>query len=205
MFEMMLGVLRTGKPRSPQGQAYFTTVGWHDWICPSGVFSVSCVLVGPGGDSTNVGSTYTGGDGGALRYRNNIPVIPGKNYRVYIGPSGSGSATNFQDFGMYAGNGTIATPLTDEIFGFSGGKGSTPPPSTATRGGDAAGYTADGMQSTGPNYNGAGTDGYGRTKISNGQYGGGGGVWLQSGTAGCARIIWGDDRAFPDKGLEDVM
>ena len=52
------------------------TAGSGSWICPPNVFSVSVVVIG-------AGSNYTV-HGGSLRYKNNIPVIPGNSYSYQI-------------------------------------------------------------------------------------------------------------------------
>jgi len=67
------------------GQQEYTTAGTYSWTCPAGVTSVSVVCVGAGGGG---GDNSNGGSGGALAYKNNIAVVPGNSYTVYVGPGG---------------------------------------------------------------------------------------------------------------------
>lgn len=73
------------------GEAVFTEPGFHTWRCPDGVFSVSVVCIGGGGGG-DAGSPVVGvgggGGGGALAYRNDIEVVAGTNYQIYVGKGG---------------------------------------------------------------------------------------------------------------------
>jgi hypothetical protein len=78
------GVLVTCSPP----QIAYTTPGSYTWVAPPGVTAVSVVLVGGGGGGTC--DYYPGGGGGALAYGNNIAVVPGTSYSLYVGLGGSG-------------------------------------------------------------------------------------------------------------------
>lgn len=73
------------------GEAVFTEPGFHTWRCPDGVFSVSVVCIGGGGGG-DAGSPVVGvgggGGGGALAYRNDIEVVAGTDYQIYVGKGG---------------------------------------------------------------------------------------------------------------------
>jgi hypothetical protein len=75
------------------GQSIFTTPGTYSWTAPVGVKSVSAVVVGGGGGCCNLGGADTygtgGGGGGGLTYGNNIPVVPGQSYTVFVGAGGA--------------------------------------------------------------------------------------------------------------------
>ena len=63
-------------------EVVYTTPGTYSWTCPKGVTSVSVVCVGGGGTGPYLkqleeNAYAQGGYGGALAYKNNIPVIPG--------------------------------------------------------------------------------------------------------------------------------
>ena len=74
------------------GQQNFTSTGSSTWTAPAGVTSVCVLCIGGGGGGRGYYTNYaaTGGGGGGLGYRNNITVVPGQNYTVYVGPGGSG-------------------------------------------------------------------------------------------------------------------
>jgi len=71
------------------GQYLHETGGAYQWVCPSGVTSISICCIGAGGGG--VGFTKPGvnlggaGGGGSLSYKNNVRVIPGTTYILFIG------------------------------------------------------------------------------------------------------------------------
>lgn len=74
--------------RKPSGEQLFLGIGDHDWVVPEGVEEVFAVAVGggAGGSSEFFGA---GGDGGALRWRQRVPVVPGETLRVTVGKGGA--------------------------------------------------------------------------------------------------------------------
>jgi hypothetical protein len=66
------------------GESVFTTTGTYTWVCPPEVYNVSVVCIGPGAVA-NALLNPGGGPGGALAWKNNIPVTPGNVYTVYNG------------------------------------------------------------------------------------------------------------------------
>ena len=129
-------------PPPSAGQQEYTTPGTYSWTCPQYVTSVCVVCVGGGGSGqyrSNYSSTLlAGGGGGGLGYKNNIPVIPGQTYTVFVG-AGTPSAS------APSGTGTTnpATAAQDSYFistsVVKGGAGQNA--SSATGGGGAGGHT----------------------------------------------------------------
>ena len=76
----------------PVGQALFTTGGTNTWVCPNEVYSISVVCIGGGGGQATTTAPATSnakaGGGGGLSYKNNIAVVPGTSYTVYVGKAG---------------------------------------------------------------------------------------------------------------------
>jgi hypothetical protein len=98
-----------GYGKSSAGSALFSSPGTYCWTVPGGVTSVSVLAVSAGGNGRGgnckayrtacsyygTGCYYLtnpglGGTGGALAWRNNIPVTPGSTIQVVVG---SGSST----------------------------------------------------------------------------------------------------------------
>jgi hypothetical protein len=93
----ILQLLLQGGSEPPIGAATLTSVGTGTFVVPEGVRSISVLGVaggGAGGGGVNTGnfSGAGGGQGGALSYRNNIPVTPGESLGVYVGEGGGGGA-----------------------------------------------------------------------------------------------------------------
>jgi hypothetical protein len=95
----MSGVVQTliGSLAGIRGEAVFTTPSTYSWTVPAGVTSICVVVIGGGaGTASNVdgiGSSYIGGGGGGLCYKNNISVTPGTSYTIIVG-AGGGSGSN---------------------------------------------------------------------------------------------------------------
>lgn len=72
------------------GDRIITGVGPTSWIVPNGVTSISVVAVGAGGGGAATNDKIpNGGNGGDLRWRNNISVTPGSRIWVNIGAGGT--------------------------------------------------------------------------------------------------------------------
>ena len=93
--QMFLGL--GGVPLADPGQQVFTTTGSNTWTCPEGVYSISIVCVGAGGNGKpGDGGSFSAGGGGGLGYKNNYSVTPGTTYNLQVGatqPSTSESAS----------------------------------------------------------------------------------------------------------------
>ena len=55
----------------------------HTWTCPANVYFVHALCVGGGGHGS-----IKGGGGGGLGWKNNIPVVPGQTYPLFVGRGG---------------------------------------------------------------------------------------------------------------------
>ena len=189
-----MGIIGGAKRPHPIGEV--TLLAGGTWVCPPSVTKVCVVCVGSGGTGIQYPTTNSGGGGGALAYKNEIPVTPGQTYSFTVG---SPSAI----FGVSAGAGAAGKSSSSASPGgtasggdanFSGGFGATGFGGTQA-GGSAATYSSNGA--TGGS-EGVGLYGTGST----GPYGRGGNS-TYSGTAGqgyqgAIRIIWGANRAFPN-------
>lgn len=153
------------------GQQAYTSAGTYSWVAPTGVTSVSAVVVSRGGS----GYAYqpctwvrAGGRGGTLAYKNNITVVPGNSYSVVVGQFGSSSSSFINCSTVYAQVG--CAPVGD-----GGGVGG------------AGGYSSN-YNSGDPGVGGGGAGGYsgagGGVGASGSGGGGGGGTTGGSGTGG---------------------
>ena len=132
----------------PIGQAFYGVgAGSYTWTCPPDVTKVHVVCIG--GGSSSVGSTWANGAGagGGLAWKNDIPVVPGTEYTVYVGKGGNaggtvkaGGESYFIDSNtVWAGGGSNTTVGT--FTGDGGGNGGSPGNSG---GGGAGGYNGNG-------------------------------------------------------------
>lgn len=162
--------------QAPPGQQAYTTAGSYIWVCPTGVTSISVVVVGAGGG--------VGSNGGGLAYRNNVSVTPGTSYTIVVGSGGTKttgfnddtSATDSSAFSCIAtaGKGSTTVGTSSGVYdgGANGGRYA----------GGAAGYTGNGGNGATSAGNagaaGAGGGGGGGGVSSSTGVGGGGGVGL---------------------------
>ena len=105
------------------GDQVYANPGDYTWTAPTGVTSISVVLVGGGGGSPDAASN-SGGGGGALAYKNNITVIPGVSYNLTVGVGGShgvNSGVGSHYNGKDGGNSTIT--VGSDTYVAYGGKG----------------------------------------------------------------------------------
>jgi hypothetical protein len=195
------GASNSAVPASLTGQQAYTTAGTYSWVAPTGITSVSVVVIGGGGSGFS-GHDSCGGNGGSLGYKNNITVVPGTSYTVVVGAGGAapGSQTATSNAG---GESYFINTSTVQANGGSGGNGSNlgPTPSnggfngdgggaggagrsgsTRSGGGGAGGYNGNGgetgyaIQISGPNAgSGAASGGISLNDV-NGAAGGGVGI-----------------------------
>jgi hypothetical protein len=112
------------------GDRIITGVGPTSWIVPSGVTSISVVAVGAGGGGAATNDKIpNGGNGGDLRWRNNISVTPGSRIWVDIGAGGTSFASNID------GRDTQGTDGGDTEVRFSNNNGNLILKATGGRGG----------------------------------------------------------------------
>ncbi|MNY13672.1 hypothetical protein D3C86_1468190 [compost metagenome] len=188
---------------SPIGQAQFNQVGTYQWTCPPGVTKVAVALVGAGG----VGRAVLGftGNGGNVRYINEIPVVPGNIYPIVIPPNTTGQAANNTTSGFgYTAN----SPLNSTVKGGDGSSGISGRYAEMEGGGNV-GLIGAGRYSQGIDLKTfAATSPTGTFSRDGGKCGGGGGYWKNrqdgEGGPGGVRIIWGDNRSFPSSNIGDM-
>ena len=193
-----------GKSSIVTGSQTYTSPGTYTWYAPSGVTSVSVVVIGSGGNGAfcNCGYPYSGGaggSGGALGYGNNISVTPGTGYTVKVGthgygggPYGAGASYFGSVCWLFASGGYSPTPPNSWVAqaagyaggsyrtsGYSGGIGGNSCCCLAGGGGGGAGgYSGNGGAGGGYGTNGTsggGGSGGGGSSYPFTQYGGGGG------------------------------
>ena len=200
------GILAAAVSKVIRGeQIYQSSNTSGNWVCPTGVTSVSVVLIGLGGAGIvgNSSNSRSSAGGGALVYKNNHTVVPGTSYPYSISASGTVM------FGMTAGVGSPAmnNASTPQPGGIASSAGS---PTAAFNGGNgvliAAGNSNNADGGSAAEYIRAGTAGGGQGRSVYGQgylgwTGAGGGNYIGSsppfGGEGAIRIIWGPGRSFP--------
>jgi len=151
----------------------FTTLGANTWTCPAGVYSINVVCVGGGAG----GASYYGGGGGggALAWKNNIAVVPGTVYNLFVGGGGGAGV-----YPAYAGNGA-ASSFTAGFGTISAGGGRAPTGNTFGSGSiGGLGGTPSGTYDGGGNGGAGGTNAGGGPTIA----AGGGGAGGYSGNGG---------------------
>lgn len=158
MLEALAGNTNSSKEDTgPVGQVEWSQPGTYEWICPEDVTSVCCVVVAAGQMSTYPTSANVGkaGDGGGLRWKNNVAVVPGTAYQIVVGQNRQPNGTNPPDLGytatftntgntttsalgLTAGTGNSGTPFGDGVGGGYGGVGNTS--GQINTGGSSGGY-----------------------------------------------------------------
>lgn len=188
----------------PAGQALFNTNGTFQWTCPEGVTKVCMAMVGHGG-TANRDPSYVGG-GANIRYINDIDVVPGQVYDIVVAgphPHYAGNANNNCGALGY----TCTSPLKSAVQGWNGNESKVSIAYNVDRFGNSAGNL--GTHGHGIDLSTFNTVPPNSTTFSGGNYGAGAGVsnkWRRTGAAGrsALRIIWGENRAFPDKNIGDL-
>lgn len=128
------------EPPVPVGQALFegnlSTNLVTTWTCPADVFSVCVVCVGAGG-ARSVTTSATAG--GALAWKNNIPVTPQQTYAVQVGKPGS--PTFFINTSTVCAESSTSASTVALFVGDGGGMGGA---GDKSGGGGAGGYSGNG-------------------------------------------------------------
>lgn len=151
-----------------QGENVYTTPGSYSWVAPTGVTTVSAVVVGGGGTGFQGGDIPAGG-GGGLAYKNNIATTPGTGYTVVVGTGGTNSGQN----------GSPSYFINSSTVNATGGTGSPshpgsnnwPYPGGSNTAGDGGGDGGPGGSFSGTQSGAGGAGGYA------GQGGRGGQAW----------------------------
>jgi hypothetical protein len=150
-----------------RGEAVYNIPGTYQWTAPAGVTSVSVVAIGGGasgavGYINNTTGSALGGGGGALAWKNNIPVVPGQSYTVVVGAGGRSVVRTTN--GFTNGNPGGQSYFIDTSILRAGGGTNTTSNSTFTGDGGGNGSRARNVQSTSTYltaHGGAGAGGYG--------------------------------------------
>jgi hypothetical protein len=192
--------VKTGFVIAP-GVASYTTAGTYSWTVPTGVTSVSAVLVGGGSGAYNAVAGTAGG-GGGLRWINDLPVTPGETITVVVGDAGVSNTTTT---GIAGGHSSLSRGATELIRAPQGtSAGNLSPTGTLVSGstsGAGAGYIGGGEGGRGGSgvqagLGGGGAGGYagnggtggsggaGSSSVAAGGGGGGGGTSVANGTGG---------------------
>lgn len=179
----------------------FTTPGTHVWVAPPGVTSVCAVCIGAGGAGMGNWGSH-GGGGGGLGWRNNISVVPGSSYTVFVGKATdyqNGEPSYFISTSTVAGlGGTAASGTTTPIPGYGGGYNGTGggrggngfiQVSSGAGGGGAGGYSGNGGNGGDAQYSPTAGQGGGGGGGFNTSQGGGVGIYGQ-GPSGNAGTSW---------------
>ena len=171
-------------------QALFTTPGFHNWVAPGNVTSVSVVCVGGGADAGD----DRGGGGGGLGYKNNISVVPGQTYTVRVGNSGGNAGDSWFISDTLVKGGGGSRPAGGDFAGDGGGNGGNGGLTSDRNfegGGGAGGYSGDGGDGGDGNSRDIGTSGV----AGSGGAGGGGAGWFAGGGGGVGLLGEGEDGA----------
>ena len=87
-------------PEAPAGEHYYFIPGAYTWVCPPGISSISVVCIGGGGGASQnnfisgLPFSGSGGGGGTLAYKNNIAVVAGQGYDLFVGAGGAAQASS---------------------------------------------------------------------------------------------------------------
>ena len=135
-------------------QMVFTSSG--TFTVPAGVTSITCELVGAGGNGAGNGG---GGGGGGGYARGTFNVAPGVTYSIIVGAGGSELATIVGGMGILAGAGENAGTIPNPNIGGGGAGGVGMGGQLARIGGNGGGgywtyFGGGGGGAAGPNANG---------------------------------------------------
>ena len=163
------------------GQAFYGSgSGTYYWTCPPGVTSVCVVCIGGGEGSRGSQWSNYAGCGGGLGWKNNIDVVPGKDYLVQVGRGGDGyggyygTSSYFIETGLVFGGGGSGNGS-----GFTGDGGGSGGSSGQYGGGGAGGYTGNGGGQDASGSGGGAAGGGGYSSTHGGASGGGVGPFGQ--------------------------
>ena len=134
LYAPMLGTLGGGSARGfgrgiggggPVGGVLYTSGGFHNFTAPEGVTSVCVVCIGGGGGGS-LDHDGSGGAGGGLGWKNNISVVSGTNYSVYVGLGGDKESTqgfNSSGSSLLGANGNHSYFISTSTVKGGGGEG----------------------------------------------------------------------------------
>lgn len=185
---------QTATNNGTNGGSSYILRGASVLIQANGGNGATATAAGSGGTGSTIGGNIGGGDGGA----------GGEETVDYNG--GGGGA------GGYSGNGGVGG--TNNGAGGTGSGGAGAGGGSSLNGGGGGGGTglfgegtsASGGAAAGANPGGGGSGGSSGSTVTGGLYGGGGGgndgANAGAGAQGAVRIIWGQNRVFPDSNVD---
>jgi len=177
-YDTLNAIINANKaPPAAPGQQVFTSSG--TFTVPTGVRSISCVVVGGGGGSSRAENyrSGAGGGGGGLAY-GTFSVTPGSTVTVQVGAGGT-AGTNVTNKAGNGGESRITYDGTIMLRGY-GGVGGTYGIKTWAAGGRY--FRSSQVTLRGGGYGGSG--GYGAQNSSGGGGGGAGGYGGRGGNGG---------------------
>jgi len=131
------------------GQDEFTSPGSYSFTVPTGITSISAVVIGggAGGMYAPLNGSGSSGAGGGLAYANNIPVTPGETLSVTVGSGGIAGIQPSSTLPTNGGRSELSRGGDDLLFA-NGGEviastsRTTSRPAGGTAGGSATGVAA---------------------------------------------------------------
>lgn len=167
--------LMMGATQLQAGQVEFTAPGTYQVTVPDGVNSMSALTCQSGQGS----GTYRAGNGGNLRGKNAIPVVPREVLTVIVGALGLRNSSTSTAAGTLGGHAMVmrgstvllasSTPLGNGVFGGDGGVGSAH--KAVTGDGSSVGVVHGGGGGGAGGYSGKGGDGGHADVVKNGVLG----------------------------------
>lgn len=165
----------------PYFQSFSSSV---TWVCPTGLTSVSAVLIGGGGGGGGKAGSYGGGGGGAGGVLvQTISPTPGQQYSIVVGGGGAGSTGGAGDLGTNGGDSSI-TFLSNTAKG--GGRGASNTSAQGLAGSQGSGGGGGGTAAAGTATSGQGNNG--GAGNAGGDKGGGGGGYGAAGSAASTSV-----------------
>lgn len=214
------------RPIALPGQMTWTVPGTYEWVVPVGVYSICTLVIGAGSRGWTNRNNAFGGRGGALRWRNDVAVVPGQKIEVVVATNGyPDTLTSTGDIdrlevtatssilGLFAGEAAVGSPVGGLTGGGNGGVYDTTGYNKLNGGGPSGlpipNSLLDGRTNPNQGFNPITMLPVPRSGNSNmGQYAGGGGSAIPAslnagknqvwrGAYGAVRVIWGEGRAYP--------
>lgn len=119
MFDIMLATPRVVS--ATPGQIAYTVAGTYSWTVPEGVTSICAVCIGAG-STVEVSTNLYAGMGGALRWSNNIPVVPGEKLTIVTGAASANLGYPSGALAYSKGNDTYIARGTVRLISAAGGR-----------------------------------------------------------------------------------
>lgn len=219
MNEVLLGVGTTRGGTPTGGQVIFDVAGTYTWEVPEDVNEISILVVQAGSGARKTRSNHYSGAGGNLRYINNVAVESNSILNIQVG-SGGTTRLRFVQSEYSAGGGghSSVSPIgissnssfSDSIHGGDGAPGKSGGPTLSLGGGWVGRLTSTESTLVGIDLTTCQLRG-GHSRVTRANGAGGDLVFNSStgrdiykGQDGGVKIIWGENRAFPDLNVHNI-